>query len=206
MDSNVEEVLRLKPDYVFTYVGGGKRLEVLKSIGTKIIEIKAETIEDIYKNYLIVGKIVNKEKLAKEKVKKIKQMLNEKRNFSKINSTIIVLYADSLLSGEIYSAGRNTYFSEIIENFGLKNITPKLGEYPVISKEGFLRLNPDTIFVISPKRKNVDFCKDSAYKSMKVCKNNTLFMLSGEKLLHPGPSIFIFIKQIQKVLKENDFN
>lgn len=206
MDSNIEEVLRLKPEYVFTYVGGKERLSFLENTGVKIISLKFESLDDIFTNYIIIGKIVNKENLAKEKVEKIKTILKTSKENIQKQSTIIVLYADSLLSGEIYSAGENTYFSEIIGNFGFKNIAPKLGSYPIISKEGFLRLNPDTIFVISPEEKKVNFCQDKAYQSMTACKKSTIFMISGKRILHPGPSVFSFIKQIDKVFKQNAKN
>jgi len=202
MDSNIEEVIRLKPDYVFSYAGGKERLSLIEKVGVKIIPLRFESVDDVLKNYLTIGKVVGKEKLAEEKVAEIGKLLKDKKGNAKNFSAIIVLYAESLLSGEIYSAGKETYFSQIIENFGFENIAPKIGAYPVISKEGFFKLNPDVIFVISPEFKEIDFCQDNIYKTMKACRKNSIFLIAGKRILHPGPSVFSFITQIKEVTKE----
>ncbi len=194
--------MRLHPSVVFTYKGATS-FEVLKQAKIKVVYLKFDTLEDIFENYIKIGKIVNKEQLAKEKVKTLKEILAEKESKNK-KSVLIVLYSDSLLSGEIYCAGEDTYFSQVAQKFGLKNIAPKIGTYPVISKEGFLKLNPDIILILSPDCKKVEFCKDSAFSKMKVCKTNSVFFICGKRILHPGPSVFNFVKSLKKALKEND--
>jgi iron complex transport system substrate-binding protein len=199
---NLEEILKLQPSVVFTYKGATS-FEILKKANIKVVYLKFNTLNDIFENYIKIGKIVNKEQLAKEKIAKLKNFLQKQKGKYK-KSVLIVLHSDSLLSGEIYCAGANTYFSQVAQKFGLNNIAPRLGTYPVISKEGFLKLNPDIILILSPDHPKTNLCRNTPFAQMKACKTNSVFFICGKKILHPGPSVFNYINNLTKVLKSND--
>ena len=73
---NIEQIFELKPDLVVTSFHSANVNESLAKFNLKTLSLKADKVEDIYKNIEEIGKITGKEQKASEVVSEIKSKID----------------------------------------------------------------------------------------------------------------------------------
>ena len=67
---DVEKILSLSPDLVLAWWGGTRETDIqqLEAVGLKVVRIKGESLDDIPASILILGRLLDREKLARQQV------------------------------------------------------------------------------------------------------------------------------------------
>ncbi len=95
---------------------------------------------------------------------------------------------------EIYAVGPGAYLSELLNIAGGENIAPgKAAEYPALSVEGILALNPEAIIELAGDDALVDIDVEAALApwrrlpGLRAAERGQLHLLAGAHLTIPGP-------------------
>lgn len=144
--AELESLLALKPDLVI--VASYSRPEWLKildqaKISTYVLG-EFESVEDIRKNILILGKLVGREKRARELLADFDQDLGR---LSKSCSKEKVRMMNFSENGIVY--GKGTIFDSALKVLGLVNAASDSGirGWAKVSRENILVMNPDYLIV-----------------------------------------------------------
>lgn len=208
----LEKIINLNPDIVIAETHFDYRvLNKLNEAGIKTLGIPyAYSIEDIYNNILYLGKITGFYYEARGIVASLMNKVNRAEYINeKIKTKPKVYY--SLGSGKVeYTAGNNTYISQLINIAGGINIANEVEGW-VYQLENIIYRDPDFIFA---NANNINFMKNSPiYGNLNAFINGNYFIinedifnLSSPRLINYG--LYQLIKELhgEEHLKEMYFN
>jgi iron complex transport system substrate-binding protein len=119
--------------------------ERAQKLNLKLVNVRTETVADIYSELKNLGILLSEEKkadLAAEKLKAQFQMISER--FNKPKRVRTVLIRDETATGTV---GRKTFLSEVLEIAGGENVIEAEG-WPAIDHERLAALDPDAIIIL----------------------------------------------------------
>ena len=91
---SLEKILSFNPDLVIFNVMGNEK-SGLEKFNIPSITFSNKNLDDILKNTLILGKLVNREKESKELVEELNNKLKYIRENFRLQGKAVVLYSDS---------------------------------------------------------------------------------------------------------------
>lgn len=194
---SLEKILSFKPDLVIFNVMGSEK-NGLEKFNIPSITFSNKNLDDILKNTLILGKLVNREKESKELVEKLNSKLEYIRENFKLQGKAVVLYSDSPPT----SFEKNSLPVEILETLGLDVIVPKVGKKPIVSSEYILRENPK--YIIGTRGvKNIEGIKNSLQliEETDAYKNKNIYVIDSSEILRASHRVFDEIEKIYEELK-----
>lgn len=199
-----EQVLRLKPDLIFTIEGitpldAAARLEEL---GVPVYYQKYETVEDIFSGLEDIGRIMGREPQAQHLADSLRRQVAEirKRHQQEKNPqrVLAITWKDP-----IYVYGRNTILTDKLHVLGAENAVQEVFEqpYPALTREYILKLNPDVLLGDSPEVFEEKFF--SLYPELRRIKANQhkrLYDPAGNLMERPSPRVVESILELERFL------
>lgn len=204
LNPNLEKIIYDKPNYVIFQSHFDRRIvRQLEKMGIKVLEMESpKNIQEIFERFEKIlsiypedeKKILSEKKLnqLKEKVEKIVQIGKIQKKSPKI-----FFY---LGSGHLeYTAGKDTFIDDIIENAGGKNIVKEKGwTYPL---EALLIDEPD--YIITSEQKWKEMKNSSRYTKLTAVQKGKVIFLEEEIINLPTPrALTIGLETIQKAVLE----
>ncbi|MBR6300538.1 MAG: ABC transporter substrate-binding protein [Clostridia bacterium] len=145
--TNVEQILALAPNAVImaTMDVQPAITEQLESSGVKVVATDAQSLEDVYTDIRLIGKILGKNAEAEELVASMQQQLADiAAKAPKAGKTLYV--EESPLEWGLWAAGSGTYMNDLCELLGMTNIfAADFALHQPVSEEAVLERNPDII-------------------------------------------------------------
>ncbi|HBN04262.1 MAG TPA: ABC transporter substrate-binding protein [Bacteroidales bacterium] len=180
-NTNLEEVIKLKPDLVITSsIFTKKMFQTIEDAGIPIISFReTNTIEGLYETIEMLGEVMDKETKAKSIIDSFKEDLKnvkiKRDSVQKIRKTTTlpkVYYVVGFGQMGDFSAGKNTFINEIITLAQGDNIAKESLNWS-FSKEEIFANQPDYIFI--RKEDSAQFVKTHPYTHLKAVKGNKVF-------------------------------
>ena len=197
-DINHEMLLRLHPDVVFLMDGNEELERFLKKHKIKYSVFKSQSLNDVFKMIIGIGKQVQRGDKAKQIVDDIKVKMEETRKiFTKNEEQYVLLVIDQEVHKEsveaVYVVGKDKYFDPMLELYRGKNVINTKIPYPRITKEILYGLKPDKIIVLGDG-------KASQYGWLKrKDKKPQVVFIDDDVVKHPGPRILETLDLFQKI-------
>ncbi len=212
LDPNYEKIIELKPDLVIMLPEHEHIQKYINELGLKSIVVHNRSIGEILNTITIIGSICNSEKSASELLSKIESLMKtiEDKTEGKKQPRVLFSIGRTLGSSslkEVYVAGKNTFFDELITYAGGVNAFEGNDiAYPEISREGLLYLNPDVIIDMVPVsgENNPDvslIAKDwDCVPDINAVKNNRVYVLNNDYSFIPGPRFILLLEDLARIL------
>jgi iron complex transport system substrate-binding protein len=189
MSPDNEAIVALDPDIVFTtgmsYSGGTDVYASVRESDICLADLPtAASLSEIEKDIQFVGDCTGSSDDAEKIVKEMKDSLKEiSKLSSKITDQKTVLYETSTPTADspaIYSAGTGTYIDEALSLIGAKNVAANGDQWPALTEEAAIGLNPDVIITTDTYTENVvDTLKSLAgWENVTAIKNNDVYLLT----------------------------
>ncbi len=210
LDLNYERIIALKPDLVLLLPEHEKAKQYFKELGINFLQVDNKTIQDILESINTIGKYCNASITANQLVETIKSSLSSvKKRTEKLDKPQVLISIGREWGvgsiKDLYIAGANTYFSELIEIAGGENVFKnKRIDYPTISAEGLIHLNPDIIidFINTTVAKKIslqNILKDwESLPSLSAAKKNRISILDSSYISIPGPRFVLLLQDLAK--------
>ena len=145
-DLNIEQILALEPDLIVMTTMGQTEEQVnqLEGNGAKVVVTNAQSLEDIYTDILLLGKLTGKDAEAAQKVQEMRDAIAELGE--KAGETGMTVYIEeSPLQWGLWTAGKGTFLNDIAELVGLQNIFADLEGHNAVSEDAVILRSPDII-------------------------------------------------------------
>ena len=203
-NTNIEGILRLKPDIVFANSLTPVRIvEKLKALRIKVIIFPyPKSIEEIFSSFLTLGKIVGRKKRAEEIIKVSENKLRKIEKISKKFTPKKIFFI--IGSKPLYTAPEGTYINDLIEKINCINIARNL-KNGIVSREFVIERNPDVILIMDMgeiAKEEISYWKK--FKSLNAVKNKKIFIIDADRLGSPVlPDFINLIEEIMKLVHEN---
>jgi iron complex transport system substrate-binding protein len=216
MNPNYEAIVAAKPDLVIIFNNMLEPANKFKTLGIETLTIKHNTIEDILDAIEIIGERCGKEGQAREIVDEVvnKMRIIESRNKTPNPLRVLVCIGHNYSQDpsaklqNIYIAGNDGFYSEMIKLAGGKNAYTGNVANPTVSFESIISMNPQIIIDILPPA-NVNIDSEIIKKQWRnlsdidAVKNGRIYVFSEDYMSIPGPRFIDIIERIADIIKQS---
>jgi iron complex transport system substrate-binding protein len=108
----------------------------------------------------------------------------------------------------LYTAGRSSFVTNLIERAGGRSVTSNVNEaWPRLSDEAALASRPEAIIMLSGDAMGTaaNTKVAAALKNSPAIQNNRVYLINGDLLTRPGPRLVDGLEQMAHVLHPEAF-
>ena len=195
MKPSLEKIIALKPDLVIMSALTGEELNNgLKSNNIEAKRVQANSIEEIFTNFLEVAKMLGKENEANKIIAEKKAKLEEIKKIATGNKKgLFVMSASPLMV-----FGNDNLPNDIMKLLNIKNIAEnQKGRNPIVTPEFIIKENPDIIITLLPNPTQI-VATNPQLKNVNAIKNSKFIVVNSSQILRGSPRT---IDQIQEIAK-----
>lgn len=195
---NMETIIALKPDVVF--VSTASQLEnfakVLEEKNIAVFVTNPKNLEDVFKNLKTFGELFGTSDKAEKLINDLKQRVAKVEE--KIKGKPPIKVFAQIDKDALYTVGKDSFITDLITRAGSESVTKTIEtDYPKISKETALALNPDAI-ILSVSPNNLE--PNEVFKNSNAVKNGKVFKINADIISRPSPRLVDALEQIAKDL------
>ncbi len=203
---SLEKIVARNPDLVIMQKNNTKLAGQLRKLGINTEVIAIDSVASIRAAIGRIGVLSDREKRAQQLDAKIEKALGEIGGIIEKQKILIVIGHNTDLSRELYVAGQNLYFDDIINASGNRNAlqSSRAGQ-PVINVEKVISLNPDIIIVLAPFMEQ-EGLSEAAVKApwlalpVDAARRGNIFLEQGEYAGIPSHRVLRFIEDFKGFL------
>ena len=197
MKPSLEKIIALKPDLVIMSALTGEELNNgLKSNNIESKRIQANSIEEIFTNFLEVAKMLGKESEANKIIAEKRAKLEEIKKMAAINKKgLFVMSASPLMV-----FGNDNLPNDIMKLLNIKNIAEnQKGRNPIVTPEFIMKENPDIIITLLPNPAQI-VATNPQLKNVNAIKNNKFIVVNSSQILRGSSRTIDQIEEIAKAV------
>lgn len=195
LDVNLEVLLALAPDIVIAYPEHQSQLKLLESRASLLV-VGHRTLSDLYASIAAIGSILNAELAANEMVLDMKNKLAAvaaKTGGGKKSRVLIIAGRNADELKNMHIVGKKDFLNELVEIAGGVNAYQGEVNYPNISLETVLFLNPDFIIEISAFYEGIRdekiFALWRPFAMLQAVQNKRIIIIKESFWLRPGSRV-----------------
>lgn len=197
MKPSLEKIIALKPDLVITSALTDDNLNNgLKSNNIEAKRIQANSIEEIFTNFMEVAKMLGKENEANKIIAEKRAKLEEIKKMATGNKKgLFVMSASPLMV-----FGNDNLPNDIMKLLNIKNIAEnQKGRNPIVTPEFIIKENPDIIITLLPNPSQI-VATNSQLKNVNAIKNSKFIVVNSSQILRGSPRTIDQIEEIAKAV------
>ena len=204
---NLEKIVALKPTLVIMQNNNEKLSKKLQYLGIKTKVIKIDTLKSINQAILEIGKQLKKEETAKEIVENINQERQKLQNIVSGKKILIVFGRNQTLDKQVFVAGQNLYYDEIINESNNTNAlhSNRKGQ-PILNMENIIASNPDIVLLLARYQDdgldNKALIKPWLELPINASKTKTIYINSHIYAGIPSDRLVLFLKDFRAMLED----
>ncbi|MEO0223532.1 MAG: helical backbone metal receptor, partial [candidate division WOR-3 bacterium] len=188
LNPDYEKIMKLKPNLIILTMPLQKKvLEEISKLNIDTLIISPQSIDDIFKDILRIGKVLRKEERALFLIDSLKNVLNEIKNNSKNFENNKVFY--EIWDNPLWTAGNKTFINDALKILNLKNIFEDREGYFIVSEEEVIKRNPDIIIIAHSNVKISDVKNRKFWQNINAVKNNKIIFVDENSFNKPSPNI-----------------
>ncbi len=196
-NTNIEEILALKPDLVLmnTMAQPIEQVEAIEKVGVPVYVTQAVDIAGVYTAIAGIGQLVGKDQEAQELVDDMKATFDSlKAKVPASDMPKTVYFEVSPLQYGLWTGGKNTFMNEMAEMLGLKNIFDDVDGWAEISQEQVIARNPDLIVTVTmyfgegPKP-DEEIASRAGWEGITAVKEGRILTADNNAMTRPGPRL-----------------
>ena len=193
LSPNIEKIVTLNPDLILATMDGNRPevLSRLSNLGLRVFTFEpAKNFQDISRDFLLLGKLVSKEKEVRKILSKARGEIEEIKE--KVSGLPKVKVFWEVGAKPLVSVAKGTFADEIISLSGGINIAHGAGSrYPRYSLEEVLQQNPEVIILVTMgdvTEQEIKIWKE--FKDLKAVKDNRIYVVDADLVCRSTPVRF----------------
>ena len=198
-DPSIERILSLRPSIIFS----PRELDIPSK--TKVIIVNQETLSEIEQSFLQIGDALGLQAKAKSLAANFSKKLDRLKTASSKKTKVLVVVGGHSDLASLYAAGLPTFYNELLELAGAENVYRGPVEFPKLSAEALLTLNPDVIIDLlpdaSPAKKNTALGLWQTLPKLRAVELGRVFIFTEEYMVNPGPRVPLILEKFREVIK-----
>lgn len=179
----------------------------LKKLGLNVLTLTPHSMNDVLNNILMVGQVCGNDVQAANLVKKLRERIDHVVAGSKALSYRPKVYFE-VWNKPYMSANSGTWIGDLIKLAGGTNIFGEaVSEWPIISSENIIQLNPDIIaFPVIPEVPRFwgsfeEVKKRPGWKAIKAVRNGNLYEVPRDTISRPGPRLVDALELLTNMIR-----
>jgi len=214
---NMEAIASLNPNLILTdNINDGSNLASLRALGYDVVVLNPTNITGIYHDITLVGQATGTETQAAAVVENITKTINSiATKISDAHVTPMKVFYEvwGPPEGSFMTSGSTTWINSVITAAGGVNVFDSVTlQWPTVSSESIVALNPDAIFLptemgISPFYGSVAQVKATqGWSAIGAVQNNRVYVIDGDLFAEAGPRVADCVHAVASDLYPQLFN
>ena len=206
---SLKAIEAVHPDIIFLTCLHKKVIEKFGHERCKLINFETDSIVDSYKNINLLGKIFNKENEAADIVDEIKNRLKIiEKKINKIPRSERKKVLRLMGRDPVMTPGDDSFQNEMIKAAGgIPPVLGKKGNIVVITKEEWMKFNPQVIYGCGGDRKTAKkFFNRPGWKNVDAVKNGKIFYFPCDLTCRVSTNTGYFVSWLSSVIYTNEFS
>jgi iron complex transport system substrate-binding protein len=209
---NVEQIVGLKPDLVFSYSGMKASEQQLLQAGVKVVDLPITDLDEAFTEIRVAGQITKAEAAANALASSMQQQIAAVKSKVASASHPSVYMEIGYTPGPPYAFGGGSFGDELIADAGGADIfhsDTDNGGYPTVSDESIIAAKPDVIVLTEPADFGGDPTKVASRPGWSVIpavQNKRIYTIDPNLIQRPGPRIVEGLQQLAKDLHPELFS
>lgn len=210
INPNFERILALRPDLIITQGVSAKLTEFCREWGIALLRIDMDDIDAILLDIQRIGDALGAEEKASELAVRLREELDEISGNAPTETKPSVFLSLSRTAGtlsNIMTAGKGTYFSDLLEIAGGVNIFSDVETlYPQISTEALARRAPDIILEFRISEQNALRPAQNVFDdwqrlpTIPAVRNGRIHWVTEEFFMIPGPRVAQAARRLYEII------
>jgi iron complex transport system substrate-binding protein len=201
LDPNIEAIVALRPDLVFTIPSSEEAVARLRSLGIRVLPVDQHDVAAVLQSVIVLADACGVPERGVALRARLEQKLETVRRAvqGRPRPTVVVVVGRELGEGavrSVWAAGPETFYGDVVDIAGGVNVvTGGLVRYPEISREGLVALDPDVILdvVAGLDERGLDAEAVRAdwvnLGELRAVRDGRVYVLAGDAMVVPGPRL-----------------
>ena len=204
---SLEKIVALKPTIVIMQNNNERLSRKLKRLGIETKVIKIDTLKSINQAILEIGKRLKKEEKAKKIVNNINKERQKLQNIVIGKKILIVFGRNRTLDKQVFVAGQNLYYDEIINESNNTNAlhSNRKGQ-PILNMENIIACNPDIVLLLARCQadglNNEALIKPWLELPINASKTKSIYINSHIYAGIPSDRLVLFLRDFRTMLED----
>lgn len=211
-NSNLEQIIRFSPDLILSTRGAAEPLLPLERHGIRVMIFAPRTLDDLYRNILLIGRMVDAEARAEGLVEAMRQRVAavvEKVRDAPRPTLFIEL--DGSDPGRPFTAGPGSFIDVLVQLAGGINVAARSrAAWPQFSLEELIRADPDLIILADPVAPPIPYVSELAarrpgWSRLRAVRLGAITAIDASQISRPGPRIVEGLELLARLLHPDRF-
>ncbi|WP_342535324.1 ABC transporter substrate-binding protein [Lysinibacillus sp. FSL K6-1151] len=206
MEYNIEKIIALKPDIVFSHESSMSLseavIEQLESAGLKVFVVKnAQDFNETYTTIELLGRATGKlpeaEKIIANMKEKVEDVLTKVKDVEP--KKVLVEASDE---PTIYTAGNGTFMNAMLDMIHAENVAADAKDWYEISSEQIIAKNPDVIVVTYHYVPDIltKIPQRAGFDTVNAVKNKAIVQVDESTTSRQGPRLGEGLEELAKAI------
>ncbi len=209
VNPNLEQIVALTPDLVLATKAINRRetVEALARIGLPVYVTDPHSVDEMIASVENIGKVLHAEKAAAPLVENLRERLSDldrRMATTAPRRVLFVVWTDPLIS-----IGRGTFIADALRRAGARSVTETAAEWPHISLEEMVRLQPEVLVFASAHAGNTQHDIDAlrtrpGWRDLEAMRSGKIAVIS-DAINRPAPRMVDAVEQLARALHPDSF-
>jgi iron complex transport system substrate-binding protein len=206
MDVNLEVLISREPDIIFLYPEHYKGLKVMEQ-KARLVQVNHTNLEDLFEAIHTIASALELEergRLLTAEMRKQLETTRRKATAKKPPKVLLIIGRNRDNLTNMYIIGKKDFLNELIEIAGGVNAYSGSINYPSVSVESIVAMNPDVIIELSSYNEGITeeevFDMWKKYAFISAVKKRKIRIVKDSVWLIPGPRVVQIAKKMQQAL------
>ncbi|MDE2060754.1 MAG: ABC transporter substrate-binding protein [candidate division NC10 bacterium] len=212
LNPNLEQVVRFNPDLILSTHGGAEPLLPLERYGIRVMILAPRTLDDLYRNILLIGRIVDAEARAEGLVRAMRQRVAAVA--AKVRAAPrpkVFIELDGSDPGRPFTAGSGSFIDVLIGLAGGANVAiHSRMAWPQFSLEELIRADPDLIILADPlaplNPQTLELAaRRPGWSRLRAVRLGAMAAIDSSVISRPGPRIVEGLELLARLFHPDRF-
>jgi iron complex transport system substrate-binding protein len=211
LDPSLEAIVALRPDLLVLLSGAEQNLADFARLGLPTLAVRHSDVDGVLESITTIGRVCGVPQRAEELVGRLQARLQRVRlkTAGRTRPRVLVSVDRTLGGGsvqDVYIAGCDGHIDRLIALAGGQNAYRGPARFPIVSAEGILHLNPDTIIDLVPDRPYRALDRQAIRREWQALPRvaavaaGRVYVLDEPYLTIPGPRFVQAVEELARLI------
>ena len=203
---DLEKIVALRPTLVLMQPNNRALAKRLQHLGIETMTVRIDRLPHIVQAITLLGKRLRHTKEAARITHAIDDALTKTKGIVNGKKILIVFGYNRVVKGNVFVAGQNLYFDDIINASGNTNAlhSTRKGQ-PVLSRENIIALNPDIVIVLAHDLDKKHLAKEDViapWRTLPItaAQRGDIYLIDKDYSGIPSDRLVYFLKDFREIL------
>ncbi len=213
LNPNLEKILSLKADLLLISGSSDQIENFCRSHSIEFIPVFIDDTSSIYSSIENISDILTSKTYGDSLCAKLRSEINDiSLNTPEYFPLVLVAIVYGNQPPEKFmTVSDRSFIGELVNIAGGRNVFGDIPvPYPEVSKESVIITDPDIILVIKPSKVvnsgEIIRLWQETYPDLKAVRSNSIYILSDDYILIPGPRFILTAKKFNEIFTKRDYS